>query len=82
MNLSIGDVYKVIEVSEGSPCQNCTPCLRLRLMELGFVCGEIVRVKNHQLGIYVLSVLSYNGDECSTIALRDDEASRIKFEKL
>ena len=82
MKLTIGEVYRVDDVTEGSPCQGCNPCLKLRLMELGFICGETVRVKKHQLGIYILSVLSYSGHECSTIALRDDETSRIKFEKI
>ena len=82
VKLDKGSIYKVIEVAEGSPCQNCTPCLRLRLMEMGFICGETVKVKNYQLGIYILSVLSHNGQECSTIAMRDDEASRIRFQKL
>jgi Fe2+ transport system protein FeoA len=51
-------------------------------MEMGLHCGEVVKVKQHLFGIYLFSVLTPQGDECQSIAMREDEANRIIFEKI
>ena len=82
MKLIKNEYYRVVDVPQSSPCFNCKPCIRLRMMEMGFVCGEIIRVKQHSLGIYLVALLTKEGTECQSIALREDEANRIIFEKI
>ena len=80
-NPLVGKIYKVIDVPESINCLKCNPCTRLKLMEIGFICGEIIKIKKHQLGIWLVDVLNENGSECQTIALRDDEIERIIMEE-
>jgi Fe2+ transport system protein FeoA len=32
--------YEVVDIPQPENCEKCTPCLRLRLMEMGFITGE------------------------------------------
>lgn len=78
----VGKTYRVIDVPESIDCQKCNPCLRLKMMELGFICGETIKIKKHQFGIWLVSVLSSNGDECQSIGLRNEEMDRIVLEEI
>jgi Fe2+ transport system protein FeoA len=82
MKLVEGKVYQVLDVPQSEICQKCVPCLRLKMMEMGFICGEKILLKKHSFGIWVVSILSESGHECSTIALRDDEIKRIVLEEI
>lgn len=74
---NIGKIYKIEDVMSGIPCENCSPCLRLRLMELGFIGGEKIKITGHRMGIWMVDVLSENDIVNYTIGLRDEEADRI-----
>ena len=80
MNFSlanIGKTYVIDEVLTGIPCENCTPCLRLKLMEMGFLRGEKIHLRGHKLGIWIVDILTHNNNVAYTLALRDDEAERV-----
>jgi len=80
MNFSlanIGKTYVIDEVLTGIPCENCTPCLRLKLMEMGFLRGEKIHLRDHKLGIWIIDILTSNDNVAYTLALRDDEAERV-----
>ena len=36
---------EVIDVPENDPCEHCNPCMRMKLMELGFLEGQEIEVK-------------------------------------
>lgn len=81
MKLEVGKVYKVIDVPQSEVCLNCTPCLRLKMMDMGFICGEKIRIKRYSSGIWLVGILTEMGNECSSIALRDEEMERIVLEE-
>lgn len=82
MKLVKGGTYQIVDIPEAEDCLECKPCIRLRMMEIGFICGELIKIKLHQHGIYLVSVLTNSGEECQTIALRDEEANRIIFKEI
>ena len=53
--------YDVIDVPANDPCENCTPCLRLRLMDMGFITGQKIEIE----------VYDYSVSEDETINLKD-----------
>jgi Fe2+ transport system protein FeoA len=75
-------VYEVIDVPQPINCENCNPCLRIRLMELGFITGQKIELGKKRLGLYSVNVLSDNGDVAQTIALREEELDRICLKEL
>ena len=75
-------VYEVIDVPQPINCENCNPCLRIRLMELGFITGQKIELGKKRLGLYSVNVLSDNGDVAQTIALREEEFDRICLKEL
>jgi Fe2+ transport system protein FeoA len=74
--------YEVIDVPQPINCQNCNPCLRIRLMELGFISGQKIELGQKRMGLYSVNVLSDNGDVTQTIALREEELDRICLKEL
>jgi Fe2+ transport system protein FeoA len=66
--------YKIVGVREGEPCTNCTPCLRLRLLEFGFLIGEEVEIKRE--GDPMIIRIGDNWD----MGLRGNEAVRIEIQ--
>ena len=71
--------YEVIDVPQNNPCQNCTPCMRMRLMEMGFVMGTEIDIKERQSGMYIVDMISPNGYTEQTIALRKEELDRVCY---
>jgi Fe2+ transport system protein FeoA len=71
-----GKRYRVVGVREGDPCQHCTPCLRLRLLEFGFLIGEELEVKRggEPMVILIGGVWS--------MGIRGDEAVRVQIEEI
>jgi Fe2+ transport system protein FeoA len=69
--------FVVLDVPQEINCQNCVPCTRLKLMEMGFYNGEKIRISDHKLGLWLVEILSDANNVTSTIALREDEMSRI-----
>lgn len=69
--------YEVLDVPQSQNCENCVPCLRLRLMEIGFIQGQMIEIKDKKLGLYIVNVLSELGHVTQTIVLRPEELNRI-----
>ena len=76
----IGKILTVEDVPQSEPCLNCTPCLRLRIMEMGIIPGEKIKLEKHQLGLWKVNILSSNNNIVSTIAMRDEEIERVFIE--
>jgi Fe2+ transport system protein FeoA len=70
-------VYEIIDIPEPENCEKCTPCLRLRMMEMGLIMGERIEFGDRRLGLYTINILSNNGDVSSVVALRQEEIDRI-----
>jgi Fe2+ transport system protein FeoA len=75
-------VYEVIDAPQPVNCENCNPCLRIRLMELGFITGQKIELGMKRLGLYSVNILTDNGDVAQTIALREEELERICLKEL
>ena len=69
--------YQISDVIENNPCYNCKPCLRLRLMDFGFIPGQKIDVEKGRLGLYLVHLKSLNGHHEQTFALREDEFERL-----
>lgn len=76
----INKIIKIKDISPYNPCLKCSPCLALRLMELGLINGQKIEIKSHQLGLWLINILSDNNTPISTIALRENEIERIIFD--
>jgi Fe2+ transport system protein FeoA len=76
----IGKIFTVEDVPQNEPCLNCTPCLRLRIMEMGIMPGEKIELEKHHLGLWKVNILSNNNNVISTIAMRDEEMERVFIE--
>jgi hypothetical protein len=76
----IGKTVKIKDVPQNSPCYECTPCMRLRLMELGLLEGQKIELSKHSVGLWVVKILTDNGNISSTLALREEELDRILIE--
>ena len=70
-------IKTISDVPQPEDCKNCVPCLRIRLMEMGFIEGEEIEVVSHKLGLWIVNTLSTNGNITSTVALREEEFDRI-----
>jgi len=70
-------IYEITDIPEPENCQKCTPCLRLRMMEMGFITGERIEFGERRLGLYTVNILSDNNDVSSVLALRQEELDRI-----
>jgi Fe2+ transport system protein FeoA len=75
-------VYEVIDVPQSDPCQNCTSCMRLKLMEMGFIPGQIIEVEKKRFGLLVVHMLTKSGQLEQTIALRPEELGRICMKEI
>jgi Fe2+ transport system protein FeoA len=69
--------YEVIDVPQPENCQNCIPCMRMKLLEIGFIVGQEIEVSEKMNGMYVVDMYSPNGNIEQTIALRKEELGRI-----
>ena len=69
--------YEVIDVPQPENCEKCVSCLRLRLMEIGFITGERIEFGESKLGLYMVNILTENDHISSVVALRQEELDRI-----
>ena len=69
--------YKVVDVPQSENCQNCVPCMRLKLMDMGFIHGQEIEISDKKFGLYLVNILSDGGQIDSTIGLRQEELDRI-----
>jgi Fe2+ transport system protein FeoA len=69
--------YEVVDVPQSENCEKCVPCLRLRLMEMGFIMGERIEFGESRLGLYMVNILTENDHISSVVALRQEELDRI-----
>lgn len=70
-------MYEIIDVPQNNPCNNCVPCMRFRLMEMGFISGEKIEVVKKFNGLKLVHILNENDSVMSTVALREEEFNRI-----
>ena len=70
---------EVIDVPQLENCQNCTPCMRMKLMELGFIEGQELEIREQMKGLFIVDMISHNGFVEQTIALREEELDRICY---
>ena len=69
--------YEVVDVPQNNPCENCVPCMRLKLMEMGFIHGQEIEISDKKFGLYLVNILSDGGQTDSTIGLRQEDLDRI-----
>jgi Fe2+ transport system protein FeoA len=74
--------YNVIDIPQPENCEKCTPCLRLRMMELGLITGQKIEINDKRLGLWLINILSDNDDVATTIALRPEELDRICLKEI
>jgi Fe2+ transport system protein FeoA len=74
--------YKVVDIPQNNPCENCTPCMRLKLMEMGFINEQEIEISEKKLGLYLVNIISDGGQIDSTVALRQEELDRICFKEV
>jgi Fe2+ transport system protein FeoA len=75
-------IYDIIDIPEPLNCQKCTPCLRLRMMEMGFIEGQKIEIGDKRLGLWLVNILSDNEDVISTVALRQEELDKICLKEM
>ena len=68
---------EVVDVPQNNPCENCVPCMRLKLMDMGFIHGQEIEISDKKFGLYLVNILSDGGQIDSTIGLRQEELDRI-----
>ena len=56
--------------------------MRMRLMEMGFIYGQQIEVKEKMRGMFIVDMLSNEGHVEQTIALRKEELGRICLKEL
>jgi Fe2+ transport system protein FeoA len=69
--------YQVMDVPQSVNCENCVPCMRTRLMEMGFISGQDIEVGERKLGLHIIHMLSKSGHIEQTFALRPEELGII-----
>lgn len=70
---------EVIDVPKPENCEACNPCMRMKLMEFGFLFGQEIEITEKMNGMYLVDMLSECGNIEQTIALRKEELDRICF---
>ena len=73
----VGDEYTIVGVPPNEPCLNCIPCIKLRIMELGIMPGERIRIEGHHLGLWIIAILNSSNRASSTVAMREEEVLGI-----
>lgn len=71
--------YEVIDVPQPEDCKSCNPCVRMKLMELGFLFGQEIEITEKMNGMYVVDMISEFGNVEQTIALRKEELDRVCY---
>lgn len=74
--------YSITDIPQPQNCEKCTPCLRLRMMEMGLISGQKIEINDKRLGLWLVNILSDNDDVLSTIALRQEELDRICLKEI
>jgi Fe2+ transport system protein FeoA len=69
--------YEILDLPQPENCEKCTPCLRIRLMEMGLITGEKVEIEDKKLGLWIVNILSEKDQTSSRVALRQEELDRI-----
>jgi len=80
-NAEPGKIYKILCVPPNEPCMKCTPCLKLKIMEMGIYPNENILMETKRLGIWIVKILDSKGNVSSTLAMREDEVTGIEVEE-
>lgn len=70
---------EVVDIPQPDNCENCNPCMRMKLMELGFLFGQEIEITEKMNGMYVVDMISEFGNVEQTIALRKEELDRVCY---
>jgi Fe2+ transport system protein FeoA len=68
--------YQISDAIEKNHCNDCKPCLRLKLIDMGFIPGQKIDVRKTNFGLYMVHLKSHNDIHEQTFALREDEFER------
>lgn len=74
--------FDVVDIPQPEDCKKCTPCLRLRMMEMGLIQGQRIEISDKRLGLLLVNILSEGNSIDSTIALRQEELDRICLKEI
>jgi len=80
VNLKIFDSmieYAILDIPPPMNCLQCDFCMRVKLLEMGFLPGTHIRVEDSKWGINIVHILSECGNIQQSIALRTEELERI-----
>ena len=74
--------YVIIDVPHNELYEKCKLCSRLRLLEVGFIPGQKVKVEKQRYGMFAVHMISSNGKIEQTFALRPEELDIIYLKEL
>ena len=77
----IEKVLTVKDIPPSNPCNECKVCLRLRLLEMGLIEGQKIKIREVHRDLWTVALLDENNVEFSRIGMRKEEVDRILFEE-
>jgi Fe2+ transport system protein FeoA len=69
--------YEILDIPPPMECLRCEFCMRVKLLEMGFLPGTHIRIEDSKWGINIVHILSECGNIQQSIALRTEELERI-----
>ena len=73
---------EVVDVPQPKDCLNCTPCMRIKLMEMGLISGQQIEIEPQRLGLFLVNLISPNGVIEQKLALRPEELDRVCLKQI
>ena len=73
---------EVIDVPQPKDCLSCTPCMRIKLMEMGLISGQHIEIEPQRLGLFLVNLISPNGVIEQRLALRPEELDRVCLKQI
>lgn len=70
-------IKKIFDIPTPHDCKNCVPCIKLRLLEMGFEVGADIEILSDGYDLKRINILTEKGNITSTIALRNNEFERL-----
>lgn len=73
---------EVIDVPQPKDCLSCTPCMRIKLMEMGLIMGQQIEIEPQRFGLFLVNLISPNGVTEQRLALRPEELDRVCLKQI